>query len=99
MVELCSLNGLLNTVYGMYYSCSVYVSKALHRSLGRMGAPYMTLPFNMVMTCVFLALKTTDVSDTDSTVVSNASAESDSDGVDWLLALRGVLVSFSQVEL
>lgn len=74
---------------------SIFICGALANTLGKVGIPYMTIPFNLVALCSFFAFQSIQAP-----TVPLAPVELIRDSeleVDWGLVGRGILVSMSQV--
>jgi len=70
---------------------SVFISSALLNSLGKLKAPFMTLPFNFIALISFLNFQSSEFS---------PPAESDlplNDSIDWMKVLEGCVLSMGQV--
>ncbi len=74
----------------MQFNSSAYLSRALHRLLSRLDLPHLTLPFNIIVTCIYASWIPFMADE----------VEIDSDfEIDWAQAAKGVLLSVSQVRL
>ena len=69
------------------------VSSALMNSLGRLDAPFMTIPFNIIIIVAFLNFQSEDYTPQS----SGASSMASTTDIDWSRVIEGTVLSMGQV--